>query len=416
MISCSHFILEASFKIAKTRGLRKQIWEDSTMLVRQLPNIGDVGSHALKQRGLSSFQDPLSILRPWDLQKLSMDMSCFQKVDGTWQWCSPLYLHLLYAIINFYYHLFNSPLTDDFGIPYKPGAPFLPLQLKPISTLETCTLFFNFHPEAFLCGDPRMIEVVLGRRPPYGNTLQNKLRSVVRIQLRLCPQGSDGSIAIQFVLPSDADLKKVKANESLGSGFVHCLAYAAPSGQLLLHRRFPSQNPQDGLLVNLQNNKGLVVHLIHEDLVGFDDLQVIGDVQIAPRCPVNNVHSEGTTVQPARSKRQKVETLRGHEATFAMARARQGTQIETLSSSFASPIPSQGQQNAFQMTPMTQRAWVTQSCGHGSTNQLQRLQGTSGPPMQTTMQPSVPPVMPRVPCLNEHSGAMVLLMVTVTFV
>ena len=251
-----------------------------------------------------------------------------------------------------------------------------------------------------------MIEVVLGRRPPYGNTLQNKLRSVVRIQLRLCPQGSDGSIAIQFVLPSDADLKKVKANESLGTGFVHCLAYAAPSGQLLLHRRFPSQNPQDGLLVNLQNNKGLVVHLIHEDLVGFDDLQVIGDVQIAPRCPVNNVHSEGTTVQPARSKRQKVETLRGHEATFAMARARQGTQIETLSSSFASPLPSQGRQNAFQMTPMTQRAWVTQSCGHGSTpNQLQRFQFTSGSPMQTTMQPSVPPAMPRVPCLKEHSGA-----------
>lgn len=257
-----------------------------------------------------------------------------------------------------------------------------------------------------------MIEVVLGRRPPYGNTLQNKLRSVVRIQLRLCPQGSDGSIAIQFVLPSDADLKKVKANESLGTGFVHCLAYAAPSGQLLLHRRFPSQNPQDGLLVNLQNNKGLVVHLIHEDLVGFDDLQVIGDVQIAPRCPVNNAHSEGTTIQPARSKRQKVETLRGHEATFAMARARQGTQIETLSSSFASPLPSQGQQNAFQMTPR-----ATQSCGHGSTpDQLQRLQFTSGPPMQTPMQRSVPPAMSRVPCLKEHSGAMVLLMVTVTFV
>lgn len=37
-------------------GLRKQIWENSTMLVRQLPNMGDVGAVALKERQLSSLE------------------------------------------------------------------------------------------------------------------------------------------------------------------------------------------------------------------------------------------------------------------------------------------------------------------------------------------------------------------------
>lgn len=41
---------------AQPQGLRKQLWETSSMLVRQLPDIGDVGSVALKAQQLSSLE------------------------------------------------------------------------------------------------------------------------------------------------------------------------------------------------------------------------------------------------------------------------------------------------------------------------------------------------------------------------
>ena len=48
--------LAAASCILVLPGLRKQIWENSTMLVRQLPNIGEVGAVALKERQLSSLE------------------------------------------------------------------------------------------------------------------------------------------------------------------------------------------------------------------------------------------------------------------------------------------------------------------------------------------------------------------------
>eukprot|EP00438_Fugacium_kawagutii_P030921 Skav202923 [mRNA] locus=scaffold1565:256726:263259:- [translate_table: standard] len=188
--------------------------------------------------------------------------------------------------------------------------------------------------EAFLSGDPRVIELALNRKPPFGNLIQKKLRTLPRLHLRLCPQGTDGTISINLASAGiQSQCPEMTGNESqLGSGFVHCLAYAAPSGQLLLHRRFPVHNPQNGMSLNLQNSRGLVVHLIYEDFLGFDDLQVIGDVQLAPAARKNGAAANAAT---SGSKRQKVEALRGHEATFALARARsqiQGIQVQTMAS------------------------------------------------------------------------------------
>lgn len=164
-----------------------------------------------------------------------------------------------------------------------------------------------------------MIEIALGRRPPFGSTLQKKLRSVPRIKLRLCPQGTDGTISI------DCQGSPLNCNESqLGTGFVHCLAYGAPGGQLLLHRRFPARNPQ-GLLLNLQNSTGLVVHLIYEDLIGFDDFQILGDVRMDRMAVGPPSVASQSSAPGGKAKRQNVEKLSGHEATVALARARQGT-------------------------------------------------------------------------------------------
>lgn len=178
--------------------------------------------------------------------------------------------------------------------------------------------------------------MALNRKPPFGNLLQKKLRGLPRLHLRLCPQGTDGTISINLAAAGvQSQCPEMAGNESqLGSGFVHCLAYAAPSGQLLLHRRFPAHNPQTGMSLNLQNSRGLVVHLIYEDFIGFDDLQVIGDVQLAPTMSKAATKNSAAGAATGPSKRQKVEALRGHEATFALARARQiqGIQVQTLAS------------------------------------------------------------------------------------
>ena len=166
-----------------------------------------------------------------------------------------------------------------------------------------------------------MIEIAVGRRPPFGSSLQKKLRSVSRIKLRLCPKGTDGTISIDCV-PGSPEL--VNGSESqLGTGFVHCLAYGAPGGQLLLHRRFPVRNPP-GLVLNLQKSSGLVAHLIYEDLIGFDDFQIIGDVRMDRMALGPSVASPRAVPAPGKAKRQKVEKLSGHEATIALVRARQG--------------------------------------------------------------------------------------------
>ena len=164
-----------------------------------------------------------------------------------------------------------------------------------------------------------MIEIALGRRAPFGSTLQKKLRSVSRIKLRLCPQGTDGTISIDCVGGSPL----VNCSDSqLGTGFVHCLAYGAPAGQLLLHRRFPARSPQ-ALVLNLQKSTGLVVHLIYEDLIGFDDFQIIGDVRMDRMALGPSASQSSAPSAPGKAKRQKVEKLSGHEATMALARARQ---------------------------------------------------------------------------------------------
>ncbi|CAK9070839.1 unnamed protein product [Durusdinium trenchii] len=234
--------------------LRKQIWETSTMLVRQLPNIGDVGAQALKHAGLSSL--------------------------------------------------------ESFGAAF-PGA----------------------------------IEAAL-KRKAGASALQSKVRAVPGIKLRLCPR-ADGGVSIHF----DVQRLEQGNGSQIGTGFVRCIAFAAPSGQLLLHRRFPAQNPQDGLLLNLQGHKGLAVHLIHEDLVGFDVMEILGDVRIfdVRRAQANPAPPVTTGARPAasgaapavgakgantaRSKRQKLEGR--HEATLALARAKQGAMVvQTLASSF----------------------------------------------------------------------------------
>ena len=58
--------------------------------------------------------------------------------------------------------------------------------------------------------------------------------------------------------------------------------------ELLLHQNFPG--------------KGLVVQLIHEDLVGFGDMQVLGDVRIPQHSERVKATAEART--SARSKRK----------------------------------------------------------------------------------------------------------------
>lgn len=101
----------------------------------------------------------------------------------------------------------------------------------------------------------------------------------------------------------------------------------------------------------MPGHKGLAVHLIHEDLVGFDVMEILGDVRIfdVRRAQANPAPPVTTGARPAasgaapavgakgantaRSKRQKLEGR--HEATLALARAKQGAMVvQTLASSF----------------------------------------------------------------------------------
>ena len=52
--------------------------------------------------------------------------------------------------------------------------------------------------EALLAGDPPAIEVALKRKAPFGKTLQQKVAAVPQIKVRLCPTGTDGSVAVHF--------------------------------------------------------------------------------------------------------------------------------------------------------------------------------------------------------------------------
>ncbi|CAE7619254.1 unnamed protein product, partial [Symbiodinium natans] len=62
----------------------------------------------------------------------------------------------------------------------------------------------------------------------------------------------------------------------------HLVVYAAPTGQLLKHLRFPSRQPPQGVSVTLQAASGLVARVIYEDVVGLDELQALGDSRLAP--------------------------------------------------------------------------------------------------------------------------------------
>ncbi|CAJ1369300.1 unnamed protein product [Effrenium voratum] len=241
--------------------IRKQVWETSSMPVRQLSNIGDVGAAALHQHG-------------------------FGTLDG------------------------------------------------------------------LLAGDPRKIEHVLGRRPPFGNVLQGKVGGVPRLNLRLQPSNEQISICLVSKQMEFASGQ----GPQLGTGFVHCLAYGTPSGQLLLHRRFPTHHPVAGLVVGLQGCRGIMARLIHEDLVGFDELQVIGDARLesplasaSPFVQANcRKHTDEGKTHGKDLKRQRMAPG-GHEATLALARARQYEAppvqtIQTLSASMPSEVGARSSQ------------------------------------------------------------------------
>lgn len=159
-----------------------------------------------------------------------------------------------------------------------------------------------------MMADPRMIEHALGRRSPFGHTLQSKVRAVPLMKLRLVPVDSCGNVSVQL-----------EGNRQ--QGMVHLVAYAAPQGELLMHRRFPVERPLEGLMLKI-TGRGLAVHLIHEDVLGLDELQVLGDVRVT---------REPEPVEPVeRPKQKRPRVARGHEASLALAKSRQVATVQTM--------------------------------------------------------------------------------------
>eukprot|EP00439_Symbiodinium_sp_Y106_P060811 s495_g9.t1 len=136
---------------------------------------------------------------------------------------------------------------------------------------------------------------------------------------------------------------------SLGA-WSHLVVYSAPDGQLLKHLRFPSCQPPQGLSVHLQSASGLAALLIYEDVVGLDERQSLGDSRLASRPSSDSTlpaaskghatratsgQGNAASATPGRAPKRKAAPQSGHEATFALARAKSTVQVQT-------PLSAQG--------------------------------------------------------------------------
>ncbi|CAE7487922.1 unnamed protein product, partial [Symbiodinium sp. KB8] len=159
--------------------------------------------------------------------------------------------------------------------------------------------------------------------------------------MRLTPDGSSGTIYIQLASSGAGSMGQ---SGSLGA-WSHLVVYSAPEGRLLQHLRFPSCQPPQGLSVHLQSASGLAALMIYEDVVGLDERQSLADSRLAPRPPSDSTlpaaskgattratSGQGTsaTATPRRAPKRKAAPQSGHEATFALARAKSTGQVQTL--------------------------------------------------------------------------------------
>lgn len=141
-------------------------------------------------------------------------------------------------------------------------------------------------------GDPRLIEVACGRRPPFGNELQAHARSVPRYELQLSRRL--GGVVAASIEATAAECK----------GAFSLVAYDAPTGLLLRYQRFPASGlPPQMELESPADCKGIVVKLIHEEVVGIDLERSLGDVSCSASVAAAAI---GITVGDTASKRRRL--------------------------------------------------------------------------------------------------------------